>query len=215
MMNLLRKELRLSMHQTMPIFLTLTALILIPSYPYYVTFFYGGLAVFFTSLTGRENHDVQYMMTLPVKRRDIVAARILFVVLYELLLTILAVPFAILRSTFPVPANEVGMEANVAFFGLSLILMGLFNMVFFLCYFRDIQKVGKSFLLASSAVWVFIILAETAAHIVPLFRDRLDTPDPLFMAEKLATLGIGVVIFAVATLLTYRSAARSFERLDL
>jgi len=214
-MNLLRKELSLTMHPTMPLFLGLAAMILIPNYPYYVTFFYAGLAIFFTSLQGRENRDILYTMTLPVRRRDIVAARIIFVALYEVVLALLVIPFAILRATFPVPQNQVGMEANVAFFGLSFILMGLFNAVFFANYFRDIQKVGKTFVLASSVVWVFIIVAETAAHIVPFFRDRLDTPDPQYMAEKLIMLAIGVVFFAITTYLTYRSAAKSFEKQDL
>ncbi len=215
MMNLLRKELRLTMHPTMPLFLGLAAMILIPNYPYYVTFFYAGLAIFFTSLQGRENRDILYTMTLPVRRRDIVAARILFVMLYEVVLALLVIPFAILRATFPVPENQVGMEANVAFFGLSFVLMGIFNAVFFANYFRDIQKVGKSFLLASSAVWVFIGAAEVAAHAVPFVRDRLDTKDPQFIAEKLLVLAIGVVFFVLVTYLTYRSAAKSFEKLDL
>ena len=215
MMNLLRKELRLTMHPTMPLFLGLAAMILIPNYPYYVTFFYAGLAIFFTSLQGRENRDILYTMTLPVRRRDIVAARILFVMLYKVVLALLVIPFAILRATFPVPENQVGMEANVAFFGLSFVLMGIFNAVFFANYFRDIQKVGKSFLLASSAVWVFIGAAEVAAHAVPFVRDRLDTKDPQFIAEKLLVLAIGVVFFVLVTYLTYRSAAKSFEKLDL
>ena len=48
MLRLLQKEIRLAMHPTVPIFLLLSAMLLIPNYPYYVAFFYTGLGVFFT-----------------------------------------------------------------------------------------------------------------------------------------------------------------------
>ena len=58
MKNLLRKELVLALHPTAPLFLALSAMLLIPNYPYLVAFFYTGLGVFFTCLNGRENDDV-------------------------------------------------------------------------------------------------------------------------------------------------------------
>ena len=39
MKNLLYKEFRLAIHPTVYIFFLLTALLLVPSYPYYVSFF--------------------------------------------------------------------------------------------------------------------------------------------------------------------------------
>ena len=58
MLNLLRKELRLAVHPTSWIFLGLSLMLLIPSYPYYVAFFYTGLGIFFTCLSARENQDI-------------------------------------------------------------------------------------------------------------------------------------------------------------
>ena len=98
MLKLLQKELRLCMHPTAPIFLLLSAMLLIPNYPYYVAFFYTGLAVFFTCLTGREQHDVAYTLSLPVRKRDAVRARFLFTVLLQLAQLLLAVPFLVLRA---------------------------------------------------------------------------------------------------------------------
>jgi hypothetical protein len=46
MKNLLRKEIFLSLHPTAPIFLILSMMLMIPNYPYYVVFFYTGMAVF-------------------------------------------------------------------------------------------------------------------------------------------------------------------------
>lgn len=170
MKNLTKKEFILSMHPTAIIFLALSMMLVIPNYPYYVTFFYTGLAVFFTSLNGRENNDIYYTLSLPVPKRSIVKARFSFVILLELIQMIIAIPFAIIRQNMPLPGNQVGMDANIAFFGLSFILLGLFNYVFFSIYYKDVTKVGKAFTFSSIAVFIYIIIAESCAHAVPFFK---------------------------------------------
>ena len=77
-MKMLMKEWKLCMHPTGYIMLFCTALILVPGYPYGVSCFYMGLAIYFICLTARENHDASYTLTLPVSRADAVRARILF-----------------------------------------------------------------------------------------------------------------------------------------
>ena len=212
---MLRKELRLSLHPTAPMFLALSAMLLIPSYPYLVAFFYTGLAVFFTCLNGRENQDVFYSMLLPVAKRDIVRARLLTVSLLEAAQLLLGVPFAILRQRLIPDPNPVGMDANIALFGLAMMLLGLFNLVFFRVYYRDVRKVGMAFLGSSGAVFVFICLVETGAHVLPFMRDMLDTPDPMYLPQKLLTLLAGLMIWALLTLAACRRAERDFEKQDL
>lgn len=212
---MLRKELRLSLHPTAPMFLALSAMLMIPSYPYLVAFFYTGLAVFFTCLNGRENQDVFYSMLLPVAKRDIVRARFLTVSLLEAAQLLLGVPFAILRQRLIPDPNPVGMDANIALFGLAMMLLGLFNLVFFRVYYRDVRKVGTAFLWSSGAVFVFICLVETCAHVVPFVRNVLDTPDPMHLPQKLLTLLAGLMLWALFTLRACRRAERDFEKQDL
>ncbi len=215
MKKLLMKELRLALHPTNMIFLLFAAMLLIPSYPYYVAFFYTTLGVFFTCLTGRENRDIEYTMLLPVRRADVVRARILLTVLLEGAQVLLSIPFAMLnRRLYPL-GNMAGMEANVALFGLTLVMYGLFNVVFFPLYYRNPNKIGVAFLLGGLAEGVFIVLAELAAHLVPFARRYLDTADPTYLAPKLAVLAIGVALFAALTLLAARLSERRFERFDL
>lgn len=215
MRNLLRKEFRLAMHPTAIIFLSFSVMLVIPNYPYYVTFFYTGLAVFFTCLTGRENNDIAYSASLPVRKVDIVRARYLFVVILELAQLVLAVPFAIMRQGMPLPGNIVGMDANIAFFGLSFVLLGLFNLSFFGVYYGDVSKVGKAFVVSSAVVFLFILVAEAAVHVAPFFRDVLDTKDPENLGAKLAVLAGGAIAFAALTLGSYLRSAASFEAMDL
>ena len=51
--KLLKKEFALSMHPTVPLMLLLAGMVLIPSYPYSVIFFYSMVSIFFTCMLGR------------------------------------------------------------------------------------------------------------------------------------------------------------------
>jgi hypothetical protein len=215
MKNLLMKELRLALHPTNIIFLSLSAMLLIPNYPYLITFFYTTLGLFFLCLNGRENHDIEFTLALPVRKREIVTARICFSVLVELAQLALAAACMVLRNRLIPTANEVGMEANLALLGMGFLLLGLFNAIFFPVYYANPAKVGRAFVLGSTAVMVFIVLAEGLTHVAPFFRDVLDTPDPAHLGAKLAVLGIGVACFALLTLLAARVSASRFESLDL
>lgn len=215
MKALIKKEFKLALHPTVPLFWLLSAMLIIPNYPYYVAFFYTTLGLFFVCLTGRENHDIQYSMMLPVAKRDIVRGRFIFTLIVECVQVIVAIPFAVLRARLVPAPNAAGMDANVALFGLSLIMLGLFNIVFFTRYYSAPDKVGGAFIRGSIAVFVYVALAETAAHVVPFVRDRLDTPDPQFMTEKLCVLAIGIIAYAALTWAGYRISVRRFEHLDI
>ncbi len=215
MKNLLYKEFKLCTHPTNLIFLSLSALLMVPNYPYLVTFFYTGLAVFFVCLSGRENHDIFYTVCLPVSKRDIVKSRFSFVITLELLQVLFAIPFSILRQSFNIPGNEVGMDANIAFFGFAFIMMGIFNLIFFLSYYNAPEKVGVAFAKACTAITIFVVLVETSAHVVPFVRDCLDTKDPEFLGYKLIILAIGFVIYVACTFVAYQKSTTSFEKLDL
>ena len=215
MKQLLYKELRLALHPAAIAFLALAPMMLIPNYPLYVVFFYTSLGLFFICLTGRENHDIAYTMSLPVAKRDLVHARILLAVLLEGAQTLLALPFAVLRQSLSIGTNLVGIDANAAFFGSSLLMLGLFNYVFFTSYYRAPDKVGRAFILGSIAEGVYMLIAETLVHVLPFARDVLDTPASEGTAAKLAVLAIGAAAFAVLTMLAGRRAVSSFETLDL
>lgn len=214
-MRLLKKELMLALHPTGVIFPLLSAMLLIPNYPYGVVFFYTGLAVFFTCLNGRECNDIFYGMTLPIARKDIVLARFMLTMLMEVVQLIVAVPFALLRQNFPMPGNLVGMDANIALFGFAFVQYGIFNLLFFRVYYRNVNNVGKAFLAASTGSFVYIALMETAAHAVPFVRDRLDTSDPANLPEKLAVLAIGLILYLLMTYLAYKRAVKDFAKQDL
>ena len=215
MKNLLKKELKLALHPTALLFLALSSMLMIPNYPYLVAFFYTGLGVFFTCLLGRENDDIGYTLLLPVSKRDVVRARFTVVIALQLLQMLLAVPFAVLRQALIPEGNLAGLDANTALFGFAFVLYGGFNLIFFSTYYKDVRRVGTSFILSSVWVFLWIGVVEACTHILPFMRACIDTPDPMHLPEKLIILVAGAVLYALLVTVAYRRAATYFEKQDL
>lgn len=214
-MKLLKKEFRLCMHPFAYLAPVLASLILVPGYPYAVCCFYTALAVFFICLTARENHDAAYTLTLPVSRQDAVRGRILFCACIETAQLIAMGVFTGIKYAIGTQPNPAGLDAGLALIGDGMIVFALFNLVFFPVYYRDINKPGVSFMIASVAVFLWIILEIIATYTVPFVRFGLDTPDPAHLEDKaLFTLG-GAVLFAAGTWLAAVRSIKRFEEADL
>lgn len=215
MSKLLKKEFLLSMHPITPLMLALSSMVLIPNYPYAVMFFYMTLATFFTCMLGRENHDVVYTMTLPVAKSDIVKARISFVVISELLQMLLLVPFSLLRQFLNPMKNEAGMDANIVLFAEGFLLFGIFNLLFFYGYYKNVDKVGISFVKASVVFFILVVIDAVATHTIPFVQNCLDTPDPEYLEYKLIALGAGTVLYLIMTIWVCKVSIKNFEKQDL
>ena len=214
MKNLLYKEIRLALHPATIMFLALSAMLLIPNYPYEIVFFYTVLGVFLTCQNGREFHDIDYCMTLPISKRGIVSARFATVVCLELLQLLLAVPFALLRRSFGIP-NAAGMDANIVLIAEGFILLGAFNFVFFRRYYAAPQKVGRAFAWGATVVGVLVFIFVGCALAVPYVRETLDSTDFSNLPVKLGVLAAGMALYAGLTAAAYRASVRRFEALDL
>ncbi len=217
MKDLLYKEFKLAIHPTAFLFLSLAAMLLIPSYPYYVAFIYTDLAVFFIFLLGRENQDALFSVSLPVRKRDTVKARCYVIVLIELAQIILSIPFAIIGSRInPNPlGNLAGIEANVAFFGFVFIMYALFNGIYLPMFYKSAYKAGMPLVFASAAIAVYIAAMEVAVQSIPFLKTYLDTWEPEMLIRQIPILVVGIGIYAVCMWLTYRKAAKNFESVDL
>ena len=215
MRKLLKKELSLCLHPAAVLMLPLSALTLVPNYPYAVTWFYMTLGIFFICLGGRENHDVIYTLTLPVAKRDAVTARFLLAILLELVQILLAYGFMRLHRVLLPEPNAAGMDANLALIGEGFLFFGLYHLVFFPSYYRDVNKVGMSFVKGAVFAALFVIADIVCCYTLPPVRDVLDTPDPQHPGAKFAVLLCGAAAFVLLTLLGVRKAEKIFEKVDL
>lgn len=209
------KNWRLAMSPVPLLFLLLSGLILIPNYPYYVTFFYNSLGIFMWMQSLRENRDTAYMMLLPVTKAEMVRARLRTVVQLELLQLLACVPFMVLRASYGHLNNAVGIEANAAFLGLGLVQMGLFNLVFFPMHYRNAYDLGKPFLAASAAELFYIVLVEACDHVIPYMKTVCESYALSDQLRQWPMLLGGVAVFALLTMAAERSSVRRFEKVDL
>lgn len=216
MTNLIYKEFKLSAHPTIYIFLSFALMLLIPSYPYYVPLFYTCLSFFFMFISGRENKDILYTVTLPIRKSDAVKARCLFIAFIELAEVLLCALVAVIRAVIlPDVVNAAGIDANPAFFGLALIMLALFNTIFIPAFYKTAYKAGVPFAISCIAMAIYIAAAESLVWIPSPVRTYLDTTDPVIMVKQLPVLIAGMIIWVIATCAAYKKGAKNFEKVDI
>lgn len=213
MCKLLQKELRLAAHPTLYIFMFMGALVLVPAYPYGVVFFFAMIGIFQSVMYARETRDIYYSALLPVRKRDVVAGKVLLAVFAQVGQLLLSLPFAFLRTLYLPGGNPVGIEANVAYYGFGLMIFGVFNLVFFTVFFKTAYKAGVAFLTAMVPCVLGILTMEAAVHFPGL--GWLDGIDKASLLLQLPVLGVGLLVYLLGSLLAYRLGAARFQRVDL
>lgn len=215
MKALFYKQMKLVAHPMTYAFLLCGGMVLIPSYPYTVSFFYVTMGIFFMFQNAREQRDADFSALLPVRKRDTVTASVLFVVCLQTASIAITAPFCLLSAslaaTRPNPdgsiGNLAGMDANAALLGMGFLLYAVFNTVFLPAFYRNGYRVGKAFLKASIAVFLLVGADVLLPHLFPW----LDGQDP----KQLWLTGAGAGIYFIATFLAYRRSVRLYEQVDL
>lgn len=213
MKSLLFKEIMLSVHPTSIVFVLLGCLVLVPAYPYSVIFMFGCLAPYITFLNGRETNDAWYTALLPVTKQEMVRAKCMLTVFFQLIQMFISIPFMLLRNAIALPNNPVGLDATLAWYGLGLIIYATFDLIFLPAFYKSGYKVGKSFILASIPMLILIVAAESSAHIPQLAW--MDSYKPEHLLMQLPILLAGIVYYVVFLMLSYKLSVRRFERVDL
>lgn len=218
MKALLKKEFLLNLHPTAILFPFFAVFVFIPNYPYEVMFFFSGLSVFFICLTARENGDFAFTCAMPVKKRDVALARmVLCVILQAAVLFLAGISTMVKELCLPqeMQINLAGMMANFSFLGFGLILLGVFNVIFFPTYFKSPDKVGVPFLIAAAVQFAIIAALIVLRFSAPLFEDILNTPDPANIGAKTVVFFIGVTFYLCITVFAAWKSMRNFEKYDL
>ena len=214
MKALLYKQFRLVCHPMTLVFVLFGAMLLIPSYPYTVAFFYTMLGLFFSFMQGREQRDADFSALLPIRKRDNVKAAVLFCVIIELASLAVAAPCAVLSARInPLGGNQVGLDANAALFAAAFLLYAVFNAVFLPCFYRSGYKVGTAFLKAMIPTTVAIVLCEASVHVPGLAW--LNDTSAAGNLRQLPLLAAGAVLYAGLTLWAYHRSAVLYEKVDL
>ena len=216
MKKLLYKEMKLSANPLSYCFIAFSAMTMIPRYPILVSSFFICLGIFHTYQQIREYDDITYTVMLPVKKRDVVTAKYLFVLFIESMAFILYTLLTIIRmkvlgTAAPYAANQL-MNANAAYLGYAMIVFAAFNSIFLAGFFKTAYKIGKPFLMFCIVNFIIISVGEILHHI-PGLRS-LNDPSNLSIAQ-LVLFAIGVTVFLLCTCLSYQTSRKDFELIDL
>ena len=231
MKALLYKEFKLSMHYMCYIFVALFPLmILIPSYPVAIGFIYilsCYPVLFLGANKGQQSNDLLFSTLLPVRKKDIVLARIftvLFMQLAFIALMAALLPLAIyFQNGMIADAVANGKEAPVtpglplqafgSIVGIAIVGYALADLIFFPIYYKH----GKS-IVAST-------LCTILGFLVYLGIFTLGLPYAIPNEAYIKTLTIPwvqivIVVSAVAIsfvlhLVNYKVSAKRLEQVDL
>lgn len=212
---LMTKEVRLVMHPMTLVVLGLSALVLVPNWPYAVILLYACLCPYFNAQSAREQRDLDYVATLPVSRREVAAARVAATALADAACVALMGSFSLLRPLVGTPETVVGMPPNLAFLGFSLLTFAVFDLVYYALYFRDPSRVGVPLVAASVPALAVMLGFEAAPYLSPAFSELLAQPGLANLGAQVAVLAAGAVAFVAGHLLAARLAGRAFERVDI
>jgi len=218
MVNLIKKELVLCMHPTAFIFLFFAALVFVPNYPYEVIFFFSCLSVFFCCMKARENGDIAFSCTLPVKKEHIPLSKMLVVIgLQCISLLLVGVIGAIKGAILPAEqyVNQAGISANIVLVGNGAVLLGVFNLIFFPCYFKKPDKIGIPFVIGAIIVFLLIGLFIVLRWTTPLFSDILNGVNSIHTIAKALACLIGLLVYLFLTITSCKVSMKNFAKVDV
>ncbi|MDD5017226.1 MAG: ABC-2 transporter permease [Eubacteriales bacterium] len=215
MKNLLIKEFKLALNPGTYFYLACSAMLLIPSYPYFVAFIYTFIGFITVFILNRENKDILFTASLPIRKRDTVKARISTIAIIELMQIATAVPFAVIRGLINPEGNAGGIDANPALFGFVFVMYALFNTIYFPMFYKTAYKVAWPLIISCSAVTVYIFAVEIAVQSVPVLKTYLDTLDAGYAVTQLLVLIAGIAVFVLSAVFAFKKAAKRFEKVDL
>lgn len=218
MLNLIKKELSLCLHPTAFVFLFFAVLVFVPNYPYEVIFFFSCLSIFFCCMMTRENGDIAFSCTLPIKKEHIPFAKMIVVFgLQCIILLLVGIIGAIKGAVLPAEqyVNQAGISANLALVGNGAILLGIFNLIFFPCYFKKPDKIGVPFVIAAIVLFVLIGVFIVLRWVTPLYSITLNGLNSENTGAKIVALAIGVAVYVVLSVISCKLSMKNFQKIDV
>ena len=189
------------------------ALLMIPGWLYFIALMYTMFITMPNIFTlAKAQNDLGFSLMLPVKKRDIVKARVVSALMMQLLPIFAAMIFAVINIAV-YKGSSTFMNPNVAFFGLVFVMYAIFNIIFFPWFYKTAYKVGAPAIWANVAAILFAAVVEFANILIPSVHAYIGGINN--MAEQLPVLAAGIMIYIVGAVAAYKISARRFEKVDI
>ena len=222
MKALLYKEFKLAMHPICYIFVCLFPfMMLIPSYPLAIGFIYILSCypiLFLGANKGQQSNDLLYSTLLPVRKKDIVMARIFTVAIMQfayMIITSCLYPLALYMSTKNMGAAP-GLTINgyVSVLAIAIIGYALADLIFFPIYYKRGKSIVMSTLLTIIGFVVYIAIFTIAIPYIPGAEGYKKILCDSGIGIQFAFLGGALVIYVLLHLLVYKVSVKRLERVD-
>ena len=230
MKALLYKELKLAMHPICYVFIALFPfMILIPSYPIAIGFLYVLTCypiLFLGANKGQQSNDLLYSTLLPIRKKDIVKARIMTVLLMHLVfiaLTSALYPLAVFitnsindaaiaadPSAKPVVVPGLGLNSYVLVLAIVIIGYAIADLIFFPIYYKN----GKSIVMSTLMMILGFVLYLGIFTIGLPFIPGLEWINELPLYVQFIILGVSLIIYIALHLVVYKVSYKRLEKVD-
>ena len=228
MKALLYKEFKLALHPLCYIFIFLFPfMVLIPSYPIAVGFIYILSCypiIFLGANKGQQSNDLLFSTLLPVRKKDIVLARIILISLLHLafsLMTSALVPLAMqIQKGITTSGGEAISEAGLSLNGfvsiLAIVYVGyaIADLIFFPIYYKKGKSIVMSTLLTILGFIVYLATFTIAIPYIPGCGGYTHLLCESGIGIQFAFLGGALVIYVLLHMLVYRLSSKRLEKVD-
>jgi ABC-2 type transport system permease protein len=217
MYNLLLKELKLGANPFFYVLPFLTgALTLIPAWLYFLVPLYFCFITIPNLFGGyKSQNDLMFTSMLPVTKTDMVKAKISFIVILELLHIVTAIIYGLISVSLYPDLIYYFYAPTLGFWGLCLVMLAVFNIIFFPMYYKTAYKYGAASITSILAAILFAAGAEWLGIANSFVYDLYKGAGADNLAIQLSLLLAGIVIFAIFTIIAYYIANKRFEKVEM
>ena len=223
MKALLYKEFKLAMHPICYLFIFMFPLmILIPSYPVAVGFIYILSCypiLFLGANKGQQSNDLLFSTLLPVRKKDIVLARIFTVSIMQftfilMLSALFPISYSIMKSIPDSPTPGLSLNGFVSILGIALIGYSIADLIFFPIYYKHGKSIVMSTLFTILGFVVYLGIFTIALPYIPGCEWYADILCNRGLGIQFGVLGGALLIYVAIHILVYRISAKRLEKVD-
>ena len=226
MKALIYKELKLSMHPICYVFIVLFPLmILIPSYPLGIGFIYILACypiLFLGANKGQQSNDLLYSTLLPVRKKDIVLARIFTVIFMQVaFMLIMSALYPLARyindsvssggsSSSSVTIPGLGLNSYLLLLAIAIVGYALADLIFFPIYYKK----GKSIVMSTLFTIIGFVIYIGVFTIGIVYIPGLEILNNLHIGIQAGALAGAILISFALHLVVYKVSSNRLEKVD-
>ena len=198
-------------------------MILIPNYPIAIGFIYVLTCypiLFLGANKGQQSNDLLFSTLLPVRKKDIVKARIATVAIIQfafILITTALYPIALaIRNAMPSGGMNpgLGLDGYVSVLAIALVGFSLADLIFFPIYYKKGKSIVMSTLLTILAFILYLSIATIAIPYIPGCEGYVNLLCNSGVGIQFAFLGGALLLYALIHYLVYRISSKRLELVD-